>query len=149
MSIRMTVVALSVGLMLGAAYGQFAKTDDAIRYRQSVMFLVGQHFGILGAMVKGEQPYDQGVFAKHAEVVKMLSTLPWGAFMMPGSDKGDTRLLDSAFSRPDEFQKAADQFQAEVAKLSTVAGSGDLNAVKAQFGETAKSCKACHGNFRK
>jgi len=38
--------------------------------------------------------------------------------------------------------------QQEAAKLAEVAQSGDFNAVKAQVGETGKSCKACHDKYR-
>jgi len=30
-----------------------------------------------------------------------------------------------------------------------MAQTGDLDAIKTQFGETGKSCKGCHEDFRK
>ena len=38
---------------------------------------------------------------------------------------------------------------AEAAKLSQVARNGDLAALKGQFGETGKTCKGCHDDYRK
>ena len=42
----------------------------------------------------------------------------------------------------------AQAFEAGSAKLVSVSQGGDLNAIKAQFGEVAKSCKSCHDMFR-
>ena len=38
--------------------------------------------------------------------------------------------------------------QEQAGKLNTVAASGDVAAVRAQFGEVGKACKNCHDNFR-
>jgi cytochrome c556 len=38
------------------ASAQFAKREDALKYRQSVMFVMSQHFGRIGAMVNGKAP---------------------------------------------------------------------------------------------
>ena len=35
------------------AFAQFEKTEDALQYRQSAFFVLGQHFGRLGAMANG------------------------------------------------------------------------------------------------
>ena len=37
---------------------QFAKPEDAIKFRQSAMFVMGQNFARIGAMVNGKAPYD-------------------------------------------------------------------------------------------
>jgi cytochrome c556 len=44
--------------------------------------------------------------------------------------------------------QAARKFETETAKLATDAKAGDLNAVKAQFGATAQTCKGCHSEFK-
>jgi len=137
-----------VAIAFGGAYAQFAKPEQAIRYRKSVMFLIVQHFGRMGAMVKETIPYNQEVFARNAMVVEMLSRLPWQAAMVPGTDKGDTTLNAAVFAQQSEFNAGAQAFEAGTAKLVSVSQSGDLNAVKAQFGEVAKSCKGCHEQFR-
>lgn len=38
--------------------------------------------------------------------------------------------------------------QAETAKLATVAASGNMDQIKAQFGETGKACAGCHDSYR-
>ena len=137
-----------VAAALGGANAQFAKPEDAIKYRKSVMFLVAQHFGRMGAMVKEQVPYNQQDFAHNALVVETLARLPWEAMRVAGTDKGDTTLNAGVFAKPAEFSQAAQTFEAQSAKLVSTAQSGDFKAIKTQFGEVGKSCKACHDQFR-
>ena len=53
-------------------YGQFAKAEDAIKYRQSTMFIQSQHVGRLGAMASGRAPYDVAAAVANAETDKLL-----------------------------------------------------------------------------
>ena len=133
---------------IGGAYAQFAKPEYAIKYRKSVMFLIAQHFGRMGAVVKGKAPHDQKAFTRNAMVMEALSHLPWEASMVPGTDKGDTTLNAAVFAEQAEFKTSAQTFEAGTAKLVSVSEIGDLGAIKAQFGEVAKSCKGCHEKFR-
>jgi cytochrome c556 len=133
-----------------AAHAQslFAKPEDAIRYRQSALFVMSQHFGRIGAVVKGERPYSKEEVVKNAAIAEQMSSLHWDAFA-PGTDKGNTRAKPEIWSNPAQFKSAAEKMEQEMHKLATVAKGGDLNAIKTQFGETGKACKACHDDFRK
>jgi cytochrome c556 len=145
-----TIAVLVVfGILIGAAMAQFSKPEDAIKYRQSVMFVIAQHFGRLGAMVKGQQPYDQMTFASNTAVIEALSGLTWEAFLVPGSDSGKTTMKSSVLKDPDGLKSLSQQFQLEVGKLSAAAKGNDLNAIKTQFGTVAQSCKNCHSKTRK
>jgi cytochrome c556 len=147
---KVLIVLTLVTGFLGVAYAQFARPEDAIQYRQSVMFLIGQHFyDRMATVVKGQSPYDKAAFEQNAAIVDTLATLPWEAFMVPGTDKGKTGLKSSAFKEKEKFMQDAKKMQAETAKLAETAQSGNLDAIKTQFGETAKSCKSCHDDFRK
>ena len=140
-----TIVGL---LFFGIAYGQFAKPEDAIMYRQSVMTIIGHHMGQMGAVVTGKKPYEKQEFSHNASVIQMLSTLPWEAFMAPGSVKGKTKLKSLALREKDKFMAKAKTFETEIQKLVKVANGNDFNAVRSQFGEVAKSCKSCHQDYR-
>ncbi len=146
--VKLSICLVFVVVAVGGAYAQFAKSEDAIKYRKSVMFLIGQHFGRMGAVVKEKAAYDQQAFTRNAMVMEALSQLPWEASMVPGSDKGDTTLNAAVFAKQDEFKAGAQAFETGAAKLVSVSQSGDLSAIKAQFGEVAKSCKGCHDTFR-
>jgi cytochrome c556 len=141
------LVLAAIGLLAGAAFAQFAKTEDAVKYRQSVMSVIGTHFSRMGAVVKGEAPYAKEAFEQNATIVASLIPLPWDAFMAPGSDKGSGMKAD-ALAKKDDFMKLAAANQAEVAKLLAAAKGGDINAIKPQFGATGASCKACHDAYR-
>ena len=73
-----TVAATLLSLAVPAT-AQFAKTEDAIKYRQSALFVMGQHFGRIGAMASGRAPFDAKVAAENADVVASMSKLPWAA----------------------------------------------------------------------
>jgi cytochrome c556 len=133
---------------IGGAYAQFAKPEYAIKYRKSVMFLIAQHFGRMGAMVKEKIPYNPDVFARNAMLVETLSRLPWEAAMLPGTDAGDTTMNASVFAQQAKFKEVAQTFETQATKLVSAAQSGDFSASKTQFGEVGKSCKACHSQFR-
>ena len=64
----LAVAAACAAMSLPAA-AQFAKPEDAIKYRQSSLFVMSQHFGRLGAMANGRVPYDAAAAAANAEVV--------------------------------------------------------------------------------
>ncbi len=138
---------LLVGVF-GAAHAQFAKPEFAIKYRKSVMFLIVQHFGRMSAMVNEKGSYNKEAFTDNAMVVETLSRLPWQAFMVPGTDKGDTTLKSSAFEQQAKFSELAQIFEKQSTDLVLKAKSGDFDAIKTQFGEVGKSCKTCHSQFR-
>jgi len=130
----------------GGAIAQ-QKPEDAIKYRQSALFLLGQHFGPMAAMAQGKMPYDKDAAARHAALAETLSKLPWDRFG-PGTDQGNTKAKPEVWTNQSDFKAKADKMQAEVAKLAQVARSGDFDTLKAQVGETGKSCKACHDEYR-
>jgi cytochrome c556 len=124
------------------------KPEDAIKYRQSVMKLVGYNFGSIGAMVNDKKPYNKDEAIRNATNLEGLVSQPWEFFAVAGSDKGETKAKPEVFKETDKFKAAADKLQTEVAKLAQVSKSGDAAALKTQFGATAQACKNCHDNFR-
>ena len=144
-----TAILAGFGILIGAASAQFSRPEDAIKYRKSVMFIIAQHFGRLGAMVKGAEPFDQDRFANNAAIVNSMSKLPWEAFLVAGSDRGNTTMKSSVLKDSDQFKKMAASFQQETGQLDSVAEDGEVDAAKRQFGKVAKSCKECHSQSRK
>jgi len=130
------------------AQAQFAKTEDAIKYRKAGFTVMAAHFGRLGAMAQGRVPFDAKVAADNADVLAVVARLPWAAFG-EGTDKGETRAKPEIWKESAKFKEAADKSQAEIAKLVAAAKTGNLDNLKAAFGSAAPTCKACHDNFRK
>jgi len=130
------------------AAAQFAKPEDAIKYRKAAFTVMGTHFGRVAAMANGRIPFDAKAAADNAEIATMMSKLPYAGFV-PGTDKGDTKAEPKIWTEMDKFNAAASKMQDEMAKLNVAAKGGNLDAIKAAVGETGKSCKACHDNYRK
>ena len=130
------------------AQAQFAKPEDAIKYRKAGFTLMAAHFGRLGAMAQGRVPFDAKAAAENADVLATVAKLPWAAFG-DGTDKGETRAKPEIWKEAAKFKEAADKNQAEIAKLVAAAKTGNLDNLKTAFGSAAPTCKACHDNFRK
>ncbi|NCS62057.1 MAG: cytochrome c, partial [Rhodoferax sp.] len=47
-----------------------------------------------------------------------------------------------------KFDTAASKMQTEMAKLATVAKTGNLDNIKAAVNATGGACKSCHDDFR-
>jgi cytochrome c556 len=143
------ITAAAALLSLAApASAQFAKPEDAIKYRQSAFSVMGTHFGRLGAMANGKVPFDAKIAADNAAVVAAMTKLPWAAFG-PGPDKGDaSKSKPQVWTEQAKFKEGADKLLAESAKLDAAAKTGNLDALKAAFTATAGTCKSCHDSFR-
>jgi cytochrome c556 len=79
--------ALAITCIAVPASAQFAKAEDAIKYRQSALFVMQQNFGRVAAMASGKAPFDAKVAADSAAVAEFAARLPWTAFA-DGTDKG-------------------------------------------------------------
>ena len=123
------------------------KPEDAIKYRKSVMTVMRWEFKPLSAMVKGERPFDKDMFVRNAAYLEVLSKMPLEGYV-PGSDKGETKAKPEIWTEMDKFKGGMDKLQTETAKLAQVAKTREMSQIKAQLGETEKTCKACHDNFR-
>lgn len=147
-SFRVALATAALLVIAAPVSAQFKKPADAIDYRQSAFTVMAAHFGRIGAVVKGAAPYDAKTTAANAAVVSTLASLPFTAFG-PGTDKGKkTGAKPNVWTDAAGFKAAADKMVAAVAKLDTAAKSGNLDAVKAAFGETGKTCKGCHDDYR-
>ena len=131
----------------GTAAAQFAKPDDAIKYRKSALFVMQQHYARIGAMVAGKAPFDAKAAADNAAMAEILAKLPWAAFG-EGTDKGDTKAKSEIWKEPAKFKEGADKLQTEMAKLAAAAKTGNLDSIKTAFTATSGTCKSCHDNFR-
>ena len=136
-----------VALALPAS-AQFAKPEDAVKYRQSAYAVMGAHFSRIGAMVNGRVPFDAKVAAENAEIVATMSKLPWAAFG-PGTDKvAGTKAKPEIWAEQAKFKEGSEKMMAEVTKLNAAAKTGNLDQLKTAFGATAATCKSCHDAYR-
>ncbi|WP_332813687.1 c-type cytochrome [Ramlibacter sp.] len=130
------------------ASAQFAKPEDAVKYRQNSLFVMAQHFGRIGAMANGKVPYDAKAAVENAEIVNVMARLPWAGFV-GGTDKlGNTRARPEIWTEQAKFREHNEKLVGESAKLLAAARTHNLDNLKAAFSATAGTCKACHDDFR-
>ncbi len=126
--------------------GPFQKQID---YRTSVMTVFAWNLKPMGAMMKGEIPYDQKAFARHAQdlaAAASLDLLP--AFPEDSDSADDTGAKAEIWMQWDDFVDKQQAMQSEVKMLAEVAAAGDQEQIKQQFAATADSCKACHKEYK-
>ena len=76
-SIASFILAAAAVTVAVPASAQFAKPEDAIKYRQSALTVMGAHFGRVAGMANGRIPFDAKVAADNAAIAETMSKLPW------------------------------------------------------------------------
>ena len=142
-----SLLVVAVAALATPAFAQFAKPEDAIKYRKSALFVMQQNFSRVAAMASGKAPFDAKIAAESAAVAEYMSKLPWAGFV-EGTDKGDTKAKPEIWKDHAKFQEGADKMQAEMSKLAAAAKTGNLDSIKAVVGGVGGSCKNCHDSFR-
>lgn len=132
----------------GNAHAQFAKVDDAVKYRKSTLFAMQQNFARVAGMAGGKIPFNAAQAAESAAVADYLARLPWAGFV-EGSDKGDTRAKVEIWQEPAKFKEYADKMQTEMTKLAAAAKTGNLDSIKSAVSAAGNTCKTCHDAYRK
>lgn len=146
----------SIRILLTCALPMFAtvgyadnKIEQAVEYRQGVMNIVGWNFKHMGAMVKGKTAFDQAAFAAYANELQAASRLNLLSGFPEDSDESDeTAAKAEVWMDWEDFQQKYKDLQQQAAALAKVAAGGNEEAVKQQFGKTAKTCKACHKAYK-
>jgi len=141
-----TLAASIILIAASPASAQFQKPEDAIKYRQSAFSLIGTHFGRIGAVVKGEVPYNKDDVAKNAAVIETLSTLPRQAF---GAGTEGGKAQPGIWTDSSKFKMGSEKMKTAIAELNQAAQSGNLENVKKAFSAAGQTCKACHDDFKK
>ena len=131
-----------------AVYAQDVKPDRAIKYRQGIMQAQGWNLGVLGAMAKGDRPYDKALATRSATQLDQLVYMAWDGFT-PGSDQGaPTKAKPEIWNEQAKFKQLQEAVQAETPKLVAAAKTGELSELRRAIGPVAKACDNCHDDFR-
>lgn len=149
MSRMLLAVAAVIGLASALpASAQFQKPEDAVKYRQSAMFVMGNHMGRLGAMVQGRVPFDAAQAAANADVLLVMSKLPFAGFT-EGTTAANSKAKPEIWTERAKFDAGAQRMQEAMVKLNEAAKSANLDQIKAAFGPVGQSCKSCHDAYWK
>ena len=134
---------LAAGMMAGGATIALAQADVVKERQENRKATAGQMRAIKTVIdAKGDV---KGVVANAAKL-KELETA-FVKLFPAGSDK-DSKALPTVWTDMPGFLAASNNSLAAYDKLAVAAGSGDLAAVTAAFGEAGKACGACHDKFR-
>ena len=129
------------------ASAQFSKPENAVKYRQSGMFMMGQNFYRVVGMANGRIPFDAKVAADSAAVAEIMSKLPWDGFV-PGTNVGQTKAKPEIWANKVKFDDYAKKMQAEMSKLAVATKSGNLDSIKLAVRATGAACESCHDDFQ-
>jgi cytochrome c556 len=145
MMMRTVVIVGTLLLGIGAVVAQ----QDQVKQTQTMMKGNGKNAGALGAMVKGEKPYDQATvdaaMAQFEDTVKKFPTL------FPESTKG-LKPEGDYYASPKVWEDKAgfDEHVASFAKaVSDAKGKiKDLDSLKVALPVIGKQCGGCHETYR-
>lgn len=142
---------LSIAALAGAAMAQdkgpFAAQIEA---RHGLMVYRALNIGVLGAMAKGEAPYDAAAAQKAADNLAAAAHLDDSMLWPEGSDNGahaGTIALPAIWSDKAGFEAKYADFRAATKAMQAAAGQG-LDALKAGMGSLGPTCGACHKAYR-
>ena len=117
-------------------------------YRQSYFALMGANFGPMGAMVKGEMPWNQEQLQGFADDFNAVASLNLLRGFPDGSDKGTTRAKPEIWENRDDFAQKLSDMQAAAKDLGVAVKGGDRAAIAQQVGAVGQTCKACHDEYK-
>lgn len=152
---KVGINSLLAALLLSCSAGAFAqqagvKPEQQIKWRQSVYQVLGWNSGRIKANVEGQ--YNKEEVVRAANAIAALANSGLGSLFGPGTETGkgwkDTATKPEFFKNPQKVGELAGNFNREANELAKVAATGDAAAVKAQFGNLGKTCKACHDDFK-
>lgn len=150
---NIAAAALALGITSSALAQAIGKPEDQIRWRQSAYHTMAWSAGRIKANIEGSYNKEQVVEA--ANVIQAIANSKMGALFQPNTNAGkgwkETRVKPEFFKpeNREELGRVAGGFGKEANEMARVAATGDLGAIKAQFGKLGESCKACHDKFRK
>jgi len=142
---RTVVVVGTLLLGVGAVVAQ----QDLVKSTQTIMKNTGKNAGAVGAMVKGEKPYDQAtVDAAMVIVDETAKKLPT---LFPVGMKG--LKADGDYSASPKIWEDKAGFDAHIASFAKAVTDAkgkikDLDSLKATWPAIGKECGGCHETYR-
>ncbi len=150
----LTLAGAALGATTLATFAQDeAPFQNQIEARQSFMHIYRFNLGQLGAMAKGEAPYDAAEASAAATNLLAASKMNNRAMWPAGSDMSADGLEGVTWAKPElwsnmsEVGEKSRELTAALVAMAAVAGDG-LGAVQSNMGAVADGCKGCHEPFR-
>lgn len=139
-----------LALALAACNGQPDTPEGRIAYERHENFeRIGDAFKAITDELKKDS-FDIAVIRNGAETIngfapKVATWFPKGS----GPEDGiRTDALQTIWTKPEQFQQAANRFVDEAARFKALTETGDRAALQKGAGDLGASCKNCHDTFR-
>lgn len=121
----------------------------ALKFRQSLFQLIRSNMGALGAMAKGNAPFDAAVMQKNGMRIEQLSLMIEDYMATDTRNfKLDTGALDKIWQQPEAFSEKVTALTTAARNLQVVAKAGDESEFRSAIGAVGRSCKGCHDDFK-
>jgi cytochrome c556 len=127
--------------------------DQQVKFRQSAYTFAGWNCTkIKNQIVDHPETYSKDQVIAEANAIAAVANSGLGSLYGAGTDQATgwkkTRLKPEFFDKQEDAKKIAITFNKEANELAKVAATGDVGAIKTQFGKLTETCKSCHDNFR-
>jgi cytochrome c556 len=142
--IAAVIGALAAGSLVGGATIAWAQAD-IIKQRQDNRKATGPEMRAIKAIIDSKGNVKDII--PHAAKLKELE-MAFDKMFPAGSDKGETKALPTVWTDMPGFIAAGQAADAAYDKLAVAAGSGDMAATTAAWGDVGKACGGCHSKYR-
>ncbi|MGZ8175295.1 MULTISPECIES: c-type cytochrome [Methylobacter] len=144
---------LATLLVVSANAAVAGPIEEQIRFRQSAYSFAAWNISkIKNQVVDHPETFNKDAVAAAANAIAAVANSGLGALYGEGTDQGvgwkQTRLKPEFFQKKEEVTVAANTFNVAANELAKVAATGDVSAIKTQFGKVGESCKGCHDLIR-
>jgi len=125
----------------------FERDEDAVAYRRAAFTLIGEHMGRIHTELRVARPDPQKLRAS-SEFIGVVSGAPWETFLPSTAKVKGSKAKPEIWKDRARFDQLAENMRGEARKLTAAAVSGEVAAIRSQFGNVGKTCKACHDDFK-
>lgn len=144
MRLKSLVLAAALGCLCVAGV---SAQEEPQAVRQALMKGIGQSMGALGAIAKGEKPYDAAVVQTALETISTNSKAFPDQFP-PGSETGlESEAAPAIWENMADFKAKSDKLAAEADTL-LAAMPADQAAVGGAMKSLGATCGDCHETYR-
>lgn len=125
-----------------------SKAAQTIKYRQAALTLLGWNITPIGAMMKGETPFDAKKAEMHAIRLQQVAPMIVEGFPAGTETGAATKAKPEIWSNMDDFKSKAADLEKATGGLVAATRTGDQKKVGEALGAVGNACKACHDKYR-
>jgi len=119
-----------------------------VKERMEAMKTMEERMKAMAAMLKGERQWNLPYVETSArQIAKHANDLP--RLFPTGSDGHPSEALPSIWQEKQRFEQLAQELSGKAMKLAALSKTKKQVELIPPFSAVAKTCKACHGDFRK